>query len=154
MKMLRLIPLLVVPLLLSLACAQPPLVRTSDELTRNIGKKVAVEGTYEIERTGEHVRSGDLDVMLDVPPDAFAWGHPAPPEGAKVRATGIVKRGSMAMGMYIDEQTLLLSRRNVQDKLQSGFVLRDAKLESLEKRGGGGGGSPPAPATQPAGSER
>jgi hypothetical protein len=128
-------------------------VRTTDELSRNIGKKVAVEGTYEIERTGEHVRSGELDVMLDVPPDAFSWGHPAPPEGALVRATGVVKRGSMAMGMFIDEETLELSRRNVGDKLVSGFVLRSAKLEQVEGRRGAAGPTT-APATQPAGGER
>jgi hypothetical protein len=146
--------LMLAPLFLGLACAEPPLVRTTDELSRNIGKKVAVEGTYEIERTGEHVRSGELDVMLDVPPDAFSWGHPAPPEGALVRATGVVKRGSMAMGMFIDEETLELSRRNVGDKLVSGFVLRSAKLEQVEGRRGAAAGPTTTPATQPAGGER
>jgi hypothetical protein len=117
--------------LLNLACSAP-LVHSRAELVHNLGKRVTVEGTYGVDEAGEHVRSGDLDVMLDAPPELLGWGRDSPPAGAQVRASGRVERGAMAMGVFIDEPTLSLRRGSADHPLVPGFVLRDAKLERLE----------------------
>jgi hypothetical protein len=117
--------------LLNLACSAP-LIHSRAELAKSLGKRVTVEGTYGVDETGEHVRSGDLDVMLDVPPELLGWGRDSPPAGAQVRASGRVERGAMAMGVFIDEPTLNLRRGSAEHPLVPGFVLRDAKLERLE----------------------
>jgi hypothetical protein len=112
-------------------------VHSRDELSRNIGKRVTVEGTYGVDEAGEHVRSGDLDVMLDVPPEVFGWGRGSSPDGAQVRASGRVERGAMVMGVFNDESTLSLRRGSIERPVAPGFVLRDAKVERLEVPPGG-----------------
>lgn len=138
---LLLVPLstcLLVSLFLVTGCAQPTLVHTRAELVQNLGKKIAVEGTYQVTEAGEHVRAGDVDVALDSPQDILGFGRPPLTNGSQVRASGTVERGAMALGVFIDEQTLALSRGRAENPIVPGFVLRDAKVQELK-----------IPATQP-----
>ena len=111
------------------------MVHSKDELVKNLGNKVALEGTYEVRETGEHVHANDFDVMLDIPGEFFNWGKAGAPEGSRVRASGVVARGAMSLGVYIDEQTLSLRRGSAERPLVSGFVLRDAKVQRLDVPG-------------------
>jgi hypothetical protein len=108
------------------------------ELERNVGKRVSVVGLYGVEESGEHVRNGDVDVMLDIPQEFFGWGRLGVPDGAQVRASGVVQRGAMSLGVFIDERTMSYRHDAAHRPLVPGFVLRDAKVKQLEQ--------PPPPA--------
>jgi len=136
-RVLRWSPCLLVAVFL-IGCAQPPLVHTRAELARSLGQKVAVEGVYEIGETGERVRSGDIDVALDMPQDILGFGRPPLSTGSFVRARGVVERGAMSLGVFIDEETLAGNRNR---SIVPGFVLRDAKVDKLK--------NPVAPAPSP-----
>ena len=112
-------------------CGGPPMMRTRQDLVRNLGNKVAVEGVYEMGQNGEHLRRGDIDVQLDVPPDLLGFGQVGPSEGSPIRAVGVVARGAMSLGVFIDEQTLSRQRGNSANPLAPGFVLRQAQVEIL-----------------------
>ena len=112
-------------------CAEPTMVRTRDDLVSHVGQKVSVEGTYQIGENGEYVRSPDIEVGLDVNPDLLGFGRSPLTEGMRVHASGLVERGAMSLGIFIDAQTLAASRGNAQHPLVPGFVLRDAKVQRL-----------------------
>ena len=119
-------------------CAQPPLVHTREELVKNIGNKVSVEGIYQVGELGEAVKAADLEVALDLPQDILGFGRPPLTTGTTVRASGIVERGAMSFGVFIDEATLSVSRGRAEHPLLPGFVLREARVSELK-----------TPATQP-----
>jgi hypothetical protein len=129
---------LLATMILVAGCAQPTLVHTRAELARSLGRKVAVEGVYEVGETGERVRSGDIDVALDMPQDILGFGRPPLSNGSFVRASGVVERGAMSLGVFIDADTLAAGR---DQSISPGFVLRDAKVDKLK--------SPPAPSEPP-----
>ncbi len=111
-------------------CATPTAVKTKDELSRNVGNTVSVEGRYGVGRTGETIDAGAFTVELD------RNGGLTPPVGAMVRASGVVARGAMSLGVFIDELSLKSMRmqhevdgRNVPS---SGYVLRKASLEIVD----------------------
>ena len=139
-SLLRWSPCLLVAVSL-MGCAEPPLVRTRAELARSLGQKVAVEGVYEIGETGERVRSGDIDVALDMPQDILGFGRPPLSTGSFVRVRGVVERGAMSLGVFIDEQTLAGNRNR---SIVPGFVIRDAKVDKLKNPS-----APPAPPEPP-----
>ena len=112
-------------------CAEPTMIRTRDELAGHLGQKVSVEGIYEIGEKGEYVRSGGIEVGLDVNPDLLGFGRSPLTEGMMVHASGLVERGAMSLGIFIDAQTLAASRSNAEHPLVPGFVLRDAKVHRL-----------------------
>jgi hypothetical protein len=112
-----------------IGCAEPPLVHTRAELAGSLGQKVAVEGVYQIGESGEQVRLGDVDVALDMPQDYFGFGRPPLSTGSYVRARGVVQRGTMSLGVFIDEETLAGGRNR---SIVPGFVLRDAKVDKLK----------------------
>ena len=118
-------------------CAQPPLVHTREELVRNLGQKVSVEGVYQVGETGEHVKAGEIDVALDLPQDILAFGRPPLTTGTMVRASGRVERGAMSLGVFLDEQTLAGSRGRAEHPIVPGFVLRDASVKELKSAAAG-----------------
>ena len=127
-RLLRWSPCLLAAVFL-IGCAEPPLVHTREELTRSLGQKVAIEGVYQIGETGERVRQDDVDVALDMPQDFFGMGRPPLNTGSYVRARGVVQRGAMSLGVFIDEETLAA---NGNRSIIPGFVLRDAKVDKLK----------------------
>jgi hypothetical protein len=118
--------------LLSLAagCATPKAVKTEDELSRNVGNEVSLEGRYDVGRAGETLDTGAFTVQLD------RSGGATPPVGAVIRATGTVARGAMSLGVFIDELSLrsMRSQKEVEARNvpPTGFVLRKASLEIID----------------------
>jgi hypothetical protein len=124
-------------------CAAPVPVSTRAELVRNLGHKVVMDGTYEVNGNGEHVRRNDADVALDISPDILGFGRSPLNPGDHVKAYGTLERGAMSLGVFIDEQMLSASRGSGEPPIAPGFVLRDAKVEQVK-----------APASQPSGTGR
>jgi len=111
-------------------CATPSAVRTEDDLSRNVGNKVTLDGRYEVGRSGETLDAGAFTVELD------RSGGVTPPVGAPIRATGVVARGAMSLGVFIDEFSLrsMRAQKDVESRNvpASGYVLRKASVEIVE----------------------
>ncbi len=120
-------------LALSTGCATPKSVLSLDDLSRNIGNKVSLDGRYEVGAAGETLDTGAFTVALDRP-DTIGGGG-IPPNGSTIRATGVVARGAMALGVFIDDLSLRAMHAQKQSDTRNipptGFVLRSASLVPL-----------------------
>lgn len=118
-------------------CETPIGVRTEDELVRTVGQKVTVSGRYELGRAGETLDAGTFRLALD------REGGGLPPVGSEVRATGVVQRGAMSLGVFINEVSLRAMRNqpNASNVPETVYVLRHAKLDLID--------AAPPPKTRP-----
>ena len=125
-------------------CTEPIHVHSADELQQNLGKKISFDGIYDVDINGEYVRMDHgPNIMLDELPDILGFGKSPTSNGSTVHAHGILGRGAMVNGMFMEEGLIPYRSGSPENPVVPGFVLHDAKLDIIALPG-------EKPTTQPA----